>query len=129
MKLYHGTNLHAFENIKQHGLQDPHLTDIWEIAIIFAHHSTQKSPSKPTIITVELNQQDIPNLYADLRMKTNPIPEIKRHLPNEPLDHITKHNWLNSLEILHSIRYKGTLPPDQIKEISVGGQGNNPFRI
>ena len=129
MQLYHGTNLQTFEEIKHQGLQDPHLTDIWEIAIIFAHHSTRGTPSKPTIITVELTQQDIPNLYADLKMKTNPIPEVKRHLPDEPLDYIDEPNWLNSLEILHSIRYKGTLPPDQIKVVSVGGQGNNPFRI
>jgi hypothetical protein len=127
MVLFHGTCDKYAKLIAENGLRDAYLTSEYELAEMFADIKAEYDDCKPVVLVVKV--KDRSNLRVDSEHLFTSTAFIEGLYGIEdmhewdalhddgkiPVDDDDERDWLPSLCVLKSVRYEGTIPPNDIE--------------
>ena len=122
---YHGTSSQRYQLIAAEGLQAPYLTSDIDLAYYYADQTSEADGSEPLVL--EVSRVDSAKLEVDLPALEEPLflnggseeelwAQIEASCQEQELESWRKLNWRESLRLVSSARYQGTVAPDQLRQ-------------
>ena len=110
LKLYHATDRKNLKSIMEHGLKNPYLSNDMTVTNYYAEEFKNS-----VILTVIINNTS--NLIPDFNGIDEPLTYTLRKKEEDIWEEWKNSDktWKDSLEIIHTVQYKGTIESKYIK--------------
>ena len=125
MILYHGTSSKRARTIMKDGLKSPYLTRDEDMACYYAEEAADEVGGMPVILKVNISDSDSAALMADFPSFEEPLSytlkplglseeEFHKWLDKGKLWPKNERDWKQSLKIVKTAWYDGTIPPKNV---------------
>lgn len=127
MILLHGTSTVVLDAILKRGIKEPvYLTQDERMAHYFAEDAASENGGKPIVLWIEVDedqlrpdavmyQEPLSIVWENLQLKSED--EWHRKIESNEIPWPGPTDWETSLEYALSVRHKGRVKPDQIRQV------------